>query len=174
MKRLFFIIIIFIAAFSIASAQNAYREKGDIAIDASLGLPRFYSGFSVVLPPVSIDAEYTIVAEGFGVISAGLYAGYSLHKEKNSHVNANIGIVGPMASYRYILTPNIDLYSKLILGYYFFTTNDADVNRLVSRGGFGAGIYVGGTYYFSKHVGIGANVGYGSHSILNLQVTFKL
>lgn len=177
MKRLITLLAIATLFIGNLSAQNAYRQQGQISLDAGIGLSTSKtSGYRTVLPPIMVDGEYTILAANYGAIGVGLYANFSLHHTTDYDTSLLYGFTGIMGAYRYVLLENVDVFSKLILGYRFYSTSDAFMNSYLndSLSHIGLGFYIGGTYYFSQNVGVGMSLGYGGPTTLGIQLTFKL
>ena len=173
MKKLVSSIIVIILSLTTMMAQNSYRETGNITIDAGLGLSSLSGGYSLVLPPVKVDAEYTLLSFGAGTLSVGGYFSMGVDKYSSYDMNVTTFLVGPMSCVRYAVTDNIDIFGKLIVGYVGVSTSDSLVNSYIRGSHAGAGAYVGGTWYFSPKMGLGGEIGYGGPTLFGLHLTFK-
>ncbi len=135
----------------------ADRPAGTIA--ANLGV-----GFGTWGLSLAVDGEYTFANFGSGMsLSGGVYGtvGFS----GGTHF-----FVGPEAAFHWAVLDQLDLYTKLILGYHRY--NYTYMGYTTGAGLFRAGAYIGATYYLNKSIGIGGVVGYGGPNIA-AQVTFR-
>lgn len=174
MKKLVSILVLLSVSLSSLMAQNSYRETGNISIDAGIGLGVLTSGYSLALPPVKLDAEYTVMPFGAGSLNVGGYFSLGIDRLTSYDMTVTTFLVGPMSSVRYSLTDNIDIFGKVILGYVGVSTSDSLVNAYVRGSHVGGGAYVGGTWYFSPKMGVGAEIGYGGPTTLGVHLTFKI
>ena len=156
-------------------AQNSYRENGDFSIDAGISIGTAgRSGYTLVVPPLKVDTEYTILTMGAGSLSVGGYFSLGVDRLKSYDTNVTSFLIGPMADFHYAVTDNIDIFGKIIVGYLGISTSDTLLNSFVKGSHAGAGAYVGGTWYLSPKMGIGAELGYGGPSNLGAHLTFKI
>jgi hypothetical protein len=168
-------------------AQNSHREKGDFSVDAGLGLGTINDLIIRVIPPIKIDAEYTILTFGAGSLSIGGYSSLATYRldlqrlgydykdlAEYNNMKFTYFLVGPMATIRYALTDSVDIFGKLVLGYLGISSSDTLVNEYVKGGYATGGAYIGGTWYFSPKVGIGGEVGIGAPTNLGIHLTFKI
>lgn len=174
MKKLISSIGIFLICFTTMMAQNSYREKGSFSIDAGIGLSAFTNEYSMVLPPVKVDAEYTVLAFGAGSLNVGGYFSLGVDRHSSYDMNVTTFLVGPMGSLRYAVSDQIDIFGKLIVGYVGVKTSDSLVNSYIKGSHFDVGAYVGGTWYFSPKMGVGAEVGYGGPTLFGVHLSFKI
>lgn len=174
MKKLVSSFIVIILSLTTMMAQNSYREKGTFSIDAGIGLGTFPSGYSVTLPPVKVDAEYTVLTFGAGSLSVGGYFSLGVDRLTSYDMNVTTFLVGPMSSVRYAITDKFDIFGKVAIGYVGVSTSDSLVNSYVRGSHFGAGAYVGGTWYFSPKMGVGGEIGYGGPTLFGVHLTLKI
>ena len=173
MKKYFLILILISLSFSTLLAQNSIREKGTFSIDAGIGLGVRTSGYSLVLPPVKVDAEYTFLTFGTGSLAVGGYFSLGSTNLTSKNVNVSTFLVGPSSSVRYALSDNFDVFLRLIVGYVGVNTSEPIVNSSLRGSHMGAGSYIGGTWYFSPKMGLGGEVGYGGPTVAGVHLTFK-
>ena len=172
MKKLVFTLILLSVSIISLMAQNSYRKNCDFAIDAGVGIGTAgRSGYSLVIPPLKVDAEYTILIKGAGSLSVGGYFSLGIDRLKSYDTNVTSFLIGPMADFRYAVTDNIDVFGKIIVGYIGISTSDTLLNSFVQGSHAGAGAYVGGTWYLSPKMGIGAEMGFGGPSNLGVHLT---
>lgn len=174
MKRIISILVFLSFSISSLLAQGSYRETGSISINGGVGLGVRTNGYSLVLPPVKVDAEYTLLTFGAGSLSIGGYFSLGIDKLTSYDMSVTTILVGPMSCVRYAITDNIDIFGKLIVGYVGVSTSDSIVNSYVRGSHAGAGAYVGGTWYFSPKMGVGCEVGYGGPTTFGIHLTFKI
>lgn len=155
MKKLISIIVVLSISVSTLMAQNSAHERGNFSIEAGIGLP--YSLSDLTFPPLKVDLDYTVLTFGNGSLSAGAYFSLSQY---NSYTYC---LVGPMANVRYAFADNFEVFAKAIIGY----RQMFDIKRI------GAGTYAGITWYFSRNMGIGAEIGYGGPTLLGIHMSFK-
>ena|SRR5579871_4210214 len=183
MKKLFVLFVVASLSLSV-SAQNKYTVGtnvilGGIGLGSSLG-----SGFSYgsQSPALSLQYERGLWEAGPGVISLGGYVGH-----KSYTYDFNFGspyqykwdytTIGVRGAYHFtgLDVDNLDLYGGLMLAYEALSFSDNETGVPYS-GSYGSkvdlGVYVGGRYYFSPHVGAFLELGY-SVAILNLGVAVK-
>lgn len=175
MKKIIITLISLTVGISSMTAQNARREIGNIFIDAGTGLS-FVSrdSYTMALPPVKIDAEYALWDFGFGTLSLGAYFSLGIDKIQYYDYSVTTYLAGPMASFHLPVSENVDLFGKLIVGYVGAKSSEPLLNSVVRASGPGAGIYVGGTWYFSPRMGLGAEFGYGGPTSLGVHLSFRI
>ena len=187
MKKLISIFIILFLTISSLLAQNSYREKGTIGIDGGIGLSAistFSSDYSLVVPPVKVDVGYTVLSVGAFSLSVGGYfslgvdrvkfSDYNYQYDSNLTMNFTQFLVGPMGNVRYALSDNFDIFGKLIFGFYGIAGASDILVSNVRGSGVGGGAFVGGTWYFSPKMGVGAEFGAGGPTRLGVHLTFKI
>ncbi len=174
MKKLVSILILLSVSISSLMAQNYYRETGNISIDAGVGLGVITSGYSLTLPPVKVDAEYTVLTFGAGSLNVGAYFSLGVDRLNSYDMTVTTFLVGPMGSVRYAITDNFDIFGKVMVGYVGVQTSDSLVNAYVRGSHIGGGAYVGGTWYFSSKMGFGGEIGYGGPTLFGVHLTFKI
>lgn len=174
MKKLVSSIIVIILSLTTMMAQNSYRETGNISFDAGIGLGVISSGYSLTLPPIKVDAEYTVLTFGAGNLNVGAYFSLGVDRLNSYNMNVTTFLVGPMSSVRYSITDNFDIFGKVMVGYVGVQTSDSLVNSYVKGSHFGGGAYVGGTWYFSPKMGLGGEIGYGGPTLFGVHLTFKI
>jgi hypothetical protein len=174
MKKLISILVLISVSLFSLMAQNSIRETGNFSIDAGLGLGTVSSGYSMAMPPLKVDAEYTVLTFGTGSFSVGAYLSLGIDRLKSYDMSVTTFLIGPMASVRYGITNDIDIFGKLILGYVGVSTSDTLVNSFVQGNHTGGGVYVGGTWYFSSKMGLGGEIGYGGPTTFGVHLTFMI
>lgn len=176
MKKFITISILFIIAISTVMAQPAHRSAGSFSVNAGIGLGiAGRSGYSIAIPPIKVDADYTFLNFGKKMsLSAGAYFSLGVDKLKTYDTTVTTFLVGPMVCFRYAIADNFNLFSKGIVGYVGVSTSDAVVNSYVRRSRAGAGFYLGGTWFFSSTMGVGAEFGYGGPTNLGVHLTLVI
>lgn len=176
MKKLVSLFILMTLVLSSAMAQSAHREVGSLSINAGIGLGiAGRSGYSVVLPPLKVDVDYTVLSFSNRMsLSAGGYFSLGTDRLKSYDTTVTTFLVGPMACFRYALTDSFDLFGKGIIGYLGVNTSEPMVNSIIGKSHVGAGFYVGGTWYFSSKLGLGAELGYGGPTTIGMHLTIRL
>ena len=170
-KFLFVIAIVFSA--TLASGQARY-DKGDMLLNAGLGLGYSYFGGGV---PVLLSLEFAVN----DVVSVGPYLGYTSYSGFRSSYRYSSIDFGIRGSYHFselfeIRNEKIDVYGGAFLGYLVTSTNyDYSAfgidNPYPSR--LRLGLHAGTRYYFSEKVSGFGELGFGI-AALTLGVSFKL
>lgn len=168
LKFLCVIVLVFSATF--ASGQGRYI-KGDVLVNAGIGLGYYYGGGGV---PLMLSAEFA----ASDVITVGPYLSYTSRGYIGyRYTFFDFGVRG---SYHFnelfeIRNEQVDIYGGASLGYLVssFSYDNAiyDDNIYPSRLQFG--IHVGARYFFSENIAGFGELGAGL-SPLSLGVTFKL
>ena len=160
-----------------ASAQEEAFNKGDMVINAGVGLGSYISdkGFSMSVPPISASLEYGIVDlfDGRGGIGIGGYAGYLLRKSDIKDIDDfNVGdfIIGPRGLFHYQFVEKLDTYAGLLIGYDIVSYSEKGAN--LSGSGFYSAFFIGARYYVTDNFGVFGELGYGI-SPLQLGLTYK-
>lgn len=175
MKKIIITLITLTVSVISVTAQNARREIGNMFIDAGTGLSFVSRGsYTMVLPPVKFDAEYALLDFGFGTLSVGAYFSMGIDKYQRYDHSVTTFLAGPMASFHLPVSENVDLFGKLIVGYVGAKSSEPLLNSSIRTSGAGAGIYVGGTWYFSPKMGLGAEFGYGGPTSLGVHLSFRI
>lgn len=176
MKKFITLSILFILGINTVMAQTAHRNVGSFSVDAGIGLGvAGRSGYSLIIPPVKVDADYTLLTFGEKMsLSAGAYFSLGVDKFKSYDTTVTSLLVGPMVCFRYAVADNFNLFSKGIVGYIGVSTSDPLVNSYVRGSRAGAGFYLGGTWFFSPKTGVGAEFGYGGPTNLGIHLTINL
>lgn len=173
MKKFITISIFLILTISAVMAQPAHRKVGSFSVNAGIGLGTAgRSGYSLILPPVKVDADCTFLTFGEKMsLSGGAYFSLGVDKLKSYGTSVTTFLVGPMVCFRYAIADNFNLFSKGIVGYVGVSTSDSLVNSYVKGSRAGAGFYLGGTWFFLPNIGVGAEFGYGGPTNLGVHLT---
>ncbi|MEJ7625432.1 MAG: OmpW family outer membrane protein [Ferruginibacter sp.] len=174
---------------SFSQSEKAF-SKGNSVISAGVGIGNIWKTFlknAFTYPPgtynVKTRGTYTLVYEyGFSNrISGGLALGYSDvygkfdgYGEKFTETLTNYSLL-VRSNYHFGKIPKFDPYIGAGLGYYrfkYYNNKPGIVNSKVP-GSFGYSAQLGAHYYFSRHLGAYAEVGYVGGSIGQLGVTYK-
>ncbi len=176
MKKLITLAILFILSINTVMAQTAHRNVGSFSVDAGIGLGiAGRSGYSLVLPPVKVNADYTFLAFGEKMsLSAGAYFSLGVDKLTSYDTTVISYLIGPMVCFRYAIADNFNLFSKGIVGYIGVSTSDPLVHSYVKGSRAGTGFYLGGTWLFSPKMGIGAEFGYGGPTNIGVHLTINI
>ena len=176
MKRIITLFTLLIVCTSALHAQNAFREKGTFAIDAGLGLSFGFNGSTTTFPPVFLSGEYTFLDFGSSSLSVGVTSGLQVRKSKYYDyydVSVYYGVLAPFAAYHLCLVDNLDLFAKVGIGYNLIGSSNREYNEYISEGTLGTLVYLGASWFFTEHLGVGAELGYGGITNLGIKVTFK-
>jgi hypothetical protein len=185
MKKLLFLSFVVLVSLSVSAQVNKYAVGtnailGGIGLGSDLGSGFTYGSQS---PALSLQYERGLWEFGPGVISLGGYIGNKTYTN-NYFVTSNpynykvsYTTIGARGAYHFtgLDVDNLDLYGGLMLAYEAasLSYNQPGYSGL---GGYGSkvdlGIYVGGRYYFSSHIGAFAELGY-SVAILNIGLVVK-
>lgn len=142
--------------------------KGDMVINAGIGLGTTYSWGAGLGLPIGGGLEYGITDLETGSIGIGGTFGYV------GGTGLDIIYIGGKGSYHYPLEDNddLDLYGGLSLLYRSFSW-DSGYGFGASSGGMVVGFHLGGRYYFSDNIGGYAEIG-NNWAWLNAGLVFKL
>ncbi|MDE3213821.1 MAG: porin family protein [Bacteroidota bacterium] len=177
MKSKLILIISFVMACSVnATAQKAY-ENGSNVIDAGVGLGGLYWGSGYGFPiGLGVSYEHGVTDK----ISVGGEIGYqgARYNYSGGHVNYTGLLFAVKGSYHFATSDKLDPYAGLDLGYVNVSATDHNTSGFsgftAKAGGLGWGIHVGARYYFQPNIGVYAELGANSFSVLGLGVCFKL
>jgi hypothetical protein len=176
MKKKSIILFLTVATTFSAAAQSggSSYQKGDILINAGIGLGGLYWGTGYGFP-VSIGAsgEYGITEN----ISVGGGLSFSSVTYRFSNVNYGYNAVSfsGRGAYHFLTQEKLDPYAGLSLGFVNVVEKEKNAGLIGARGGGVIwGAFAGARYYFSPKFGAYAELGATSLAVLNLGVTFKL
>ncbi len=170
-----------------SSPSSATYSKGDNILSVGIGIGSNYfgSGYSAsipVNPTVSFEHGFT------DAISAGVTVSYASSKYKYGYLGDNYSLkesatyIGVRGAYHFnkllkLDNTKFDVYGGLGLGYVVVSVSSSANGQTYSSGNVGSGVgyalFVGGRYYFSPRIGVYAELGYASLSVLNAGVSFK-
>lgn len=170
LKFLCVVVLVFSASF--ASAQARY-DKGDVLLNAGIGLGYSYFGGGV---PILVGADFAVN----DVITVGPYFGYTSYGYLSSYRYTSIDI-GARGSYHFselfeIRNEKLDIYGGVALGYSITSSNydygfygysDPYPDRIQF------GLHAGARYFFSEKVAGFGELGFGL-ATLAIGLTFKL
>ncbi len=175
MKKLAFLILSFILIGSSLQAQYVF-EKGDIAINAGLGL----GGYDGFIPSIEASVEFGAIPTGdIGLVSFGgsvgyKYANYGYLGFSDYHYNKfQFGVRGAWHLHTF-KSDKYDVYAGLGLGMVSYADYDFVKDDYVTSFHLSEEVFVGGRMMFSEAFGAFAEVGYGHLSNLRVGLTFKL
>lgn len=185
MKKLLVLLVVAFVSLSVSAQNNKYTVGtnvilGGIGLGSDLGSGFTYGSQS---PALSLQYERGLWEAGPGVISLGGYIGNKSYTDDFAYLGSpynykvSYTTIGVRGAYHYtgLDVENLDLYGGLMLAYEAasFTDNQPGFGNV---GGYGSkvdlGVYVGGRYYFSSHIGAFAELGY-SVAILNIGIAVK-
>jgi predicted porin len=178
MKKTFLVLTSIFSIVLYANSQNNLSfEKGNIIANIGIGFGNLYwgSGYKSGIPVnPSISAEYGITEQ----ISVGGTAGFSVSKFSGPgyEYKYNGIFFGGRGSYHFLTSEKLDPYAGLSLGYVSVSVKDkSGTATVISPKGssLGWGAHVGARYYFQPNIGVYAEAGASSFSILNIGATFK-
>ncbi len=188
MKRILLISVLLVLALSISFGQIAYK-KGDNTVSAMIGFGStvYASGVTGTVPPVSVAFDY-----GYNEnISLGGILSYTGSKEEGDlgygygyKFTYSYIIIAARGAYHYDLLHNdkIDTYGGLMIGYDIASSSASFTGSwpayysqptAASVGGFSAGLFIGGRYFFSEQLAAQVELGYGI-AYFNIGIAYKL
>ncbi|MDR1153358.1 MAG: porin family protein [Bacteroidales bacterium] len=178
MRRLFFLVIAFVAMTQASFAQDRVFAKHDKVVSASLGLfnarIQTGSGWKTALPPILLSGEYGIVdnlINGKAAIGVGLDVGYVGTKYRDASTNkfykySNL-ILDARGAFHYQFVNRLDTYAGLLFGY-----DIVSGKKRFAESEFVWGYYAGARYYFTDRFAVMAELG-SSVALLNVGVAYK-
>lgn len=181
MKRVIFCTVLASFVF-MAAAQSSERKsserafnKGDkfLNLGVGVGTPYWGGGYSSSLP---VNPTLTYEGSVDDEISAGVTLAYGSSKYSYfGDWKYNGYYIGGRGSYHFdISKPNVDLYAGAGLGYVIVSVSSKVYGYgATATSGVGYTAFGGGRYYLGK-AAVYAELGYGSFSVLNAGISFKL
>jgi len=172
----------------IESAEDeATFPKGSLAFGLGIGLGDLYwggYGSALGVSPV-FDVDYALTDKiGIGNISVGGTVSYSSSQLSTMGYTVNYSaiLIGLRGEYHFILDVDalkgkLDPYGGVMLG--FIVTNNPNTNGYDAYfpgdkgSAFQPGIFAGAHYYFVRHFGAFAELGYNGFSIFTIGITVK-
>jgi hypothetical protein len=188
MKKTLTFSIALLLAMPVIKGQESMIDLGDKVICVGLGIGNTLyiggSGYSTIVPPISVSFEQAVVDDIFDKGVLGLIGsfGYTSYKFRYNMDNQDWGwnyhniILGAGSLLHYPLIDRLDTYLGVMLGYNFTTTaeyGDTGDNIPESVGGFVYAGFIGGRYYFTDQFAAFAQLGYGI-AYLTLGVSIRL
>lgn len=172
------------------TAHAQVFEKGTNIVSAGVGLGSSilsYSGASQT-PALSLQYERGMWdIGGPGVVSLGGYVGYKGYSFSNSEgayaysQKWHYTVIGVRSAYHYngLDIQKLDLYGGVMLAYNLLSYSYSDNSGIGNASGTGSygsnvglSLYVGARYFFSDHIGVLAELGYGV-AYLNVGIAAK-
>ncbi|OFY70563.1 MAG: hypothetical protein A2Y71_05745 [Bacteroidetes bacterium RBG_13_42_15] len=177
MKKLIALSVIVLFAAFAGSAQTF--EKGDMVLNAGIGIGHTYGHAGGISPSITVTAERGFWEIGdFGVISIGALLGYQYSRYHywgydNSWSNFYFGARG-LFHFTIIPVEKLDVYAGIGAGLRIDTEPDWIYENRTTDLHFGpyGGVFAGARYYFSDNFAAFAELGY-EVSWLKLGVAFK-
>jgi hypothetical protein len=152
-------------------------QKGDMAVQAGIGLISFGMYGDTVVPPISASFDWAMPIKDLP-FSFGAFLGYASSEYKFYYTwTYSYLMLGARAAYHVDFgVKNLDTYAGVLLGYNIVSF-DSDVPSGYNYYTEGAsyflyGGFVGGRYFFTKNFAAFAEFGYGI-ALINVGVTFK-
>ena len=191
MKKFFALAV----AMVVALGASAQIQKGEKIVGANIGFGNSAytvdGGFSNILIPITIEGEYGIAEDLFGVDGLSLGVGPQISYTKanidySKHFDgANVGvknsdlIIAAKGYFHYnvVNVDKLDTYAALALGYDRLSSKNygdwGGYEMVEGAGGdFFFGVSVGARYWFQENLAANLEAGYGL-SWLKLGVNFK-
>jgi hypothetical protein len=182
MKKLLLLMLLSALVFSVRAQEF---QSGTNILSAGIGLGSSilnYSGASQS-PALSLQYERGVWdIGGPGVISLGGYVGYKGYSYSTSDFSEkwHYTVLGVRSAYHYngLNVDKLDLYGGVMLSYnllsYSYSDNSGyNFSRNGSYGStVGLSLYVGARYFFSDHLAVLAELGYGV-AFLNVGIAAK-
>jgi hypothetical protein len=167
------------------AARAQEFQKGTNIVSAGVGLGSSilsYSGASQT-PALSLQYERGIWdIGGPGVISLGGYAGYKGYSFSASDYSQkwHYTVLGVRSAYHYngLNLEKLDLYGGVMLSYNLLSYSYSDIGGYTYSGSgsygstVGFSLYVGARYFFTDHLAVLAELGYGV-AFLNVGIAAK-
>jgi hypothetical protein len=162
------VVFLFLASFHwSAFAQDEAFNKGYMSINLGVGLGIYggKSGFSNNFPLIAGSFEYGVVDlfDSRAGIGIGGYLGFTASKDDN-YTYSDL-IIGPRGLFHYQFIEKLDTYAGVMLGYdnvsIVNSSNPVNNTKLPSSQ-FVNSYFVGARYYFSEHIAVFGELGYGS------------
>jgi hypothetical protein len=188
-KTITFTLFAIAIGFASFAQDKTSFEKGTNVINVGIGVGDVYwgAGYGSSGLPVSLNASYEhgITDKlGIGYIGVGAAFGYASQKYNDYGYGSwrSTGIlIAARGLYHFAIPSEIgqklDPYAGIQLGYVAVSThvtNDGGYNGTIGKaGGVVVGFYAGARYHFNPHIGVYAELGYTSFSILSLGVAFR-
>ena len=153
-------------------------DKGSSVINFGIGLGTtlYGSGYTGSFPPISVSYERGI-ADGRWGIGAYLAHTGAKYGDKSDYWKFSYTVIGARGDYHFYTTDKLDTYGGVILGYDIVSDKWHGEGESEEYDASGSSAvfapFVGGRYYFSQHVGVFAELGYGI-AWLNLGLNFSL
>lgn len=183
MKKLFFLLVVFLILNEVSVGQNTTFVKGDKVLNLGVGFgSTLYTGsyYTNRIPPVSASFEVGIKDELFDENSSlgiGGYFGYTGAKWDYSGYGWSYTslIIGARGTLHYQFIEKLDTYTGLIVGFNAVTSKShgsvGNGTNPVS-GGIAYSWFLGGRYYFTDNFAGLVELGYGI-AYLNLGIALK-
>ena len=183
MKRIALLIIAMLTLGFAAQAQSTF-SKGTTTANLGLGIggTLFSSDYNVILPPLSLGIDHSVVSglfDGNGSIGVGGYFATELYHIKGYDKGLwNQTIIGPRGSLHYQFVDKLDTYFSLMLGVDIISWNynmkvaDMAIKDKDTSVGFGWGAHFGARYYLSDRWALMGELGYGL-TFLTLGATYR-
>jgi len=158
-----------------ASAQTDAFNKGDMIINAGVGIGRYisYPLFSNKILPISGSFEYSVtdLFDGKGGIGIGGYVAYTSFGDKEGlNVTVSDLIIGPRGIFHYQFIENLDTYAGFMVGYDVKSFPKSNYNLPGSE--LYTTFFIGARLYITKNIGVFGELGYGV-SPLQLGLCYK-
>ncbi len=186
MMKKFTLIIAAVFMMSFVSQAQHIFEKGDIAINAGLGLGS-YGGY---FPSIEGSVEFGVIPTGdVGLVSFGGLVAYKYSKYTydywyyNESYNYHQFAFGGRAAWHLHTfdSDQWDVYAGLGLGMHIYSDYDYDwdaehgyTSQKVAKSTVYEEVFVGGRMMFDSGFGLFAEVGYSAFSSIRAGLTFKL
>jgi len=180
MKKFLFVkvFVVLLALFGFnrsASAQEEAFNKGDMMINAGVGLGNYisYEHFSNKILPILGSFEYAVVDlfDGKGGIGVGGYIGFtSFGDNEGKSVTVSDLVIGPRGLFHYQFIEKLDTYGGLMMGWDIKNYPQSDYNLPGSE--FSYSFFVGARYYITDNIGVFGELGY-NIAPLEIGVCFK-
>jgi hypothetical protein len=126
--------------------------------------------YAVKIPALSASVEYALPKIP---LSIGGYAGFTTYGE--GWYSGSMTGIGAKASWHFNFVKNIDPYVSLTLGYLIWneTWDPPGYKVKTDYSTFLYGVNIGGRYFFTKNIGIYAELGYSAVSLASLGLALK-
>ncbi len=175
---------------SITFAQDQMFKKDDLDVSVGLGFgsPWISSGYSTILPPSRVSAEYGLRDDwGPGVFGVGGFVGATAYKYRYSMYGYEYGynyftvMIAARAAYHYTFVDKLDTYAGSHLGFKITSSKDKSDNTYYDlsdpEDSFVPVLdfFAGAKYYFSDTFAAYAEVGSGiAYFNMGISLKFKM
>lgn len=185
MKKTSFLFVVLVIVLT-APAQDGPLRKGDIKLNASIGLKSFIgiAGGVTTFPPLTGSLEYavdenTTIGPVIGYTATEQRYYYSSLRSTDVYTFSNL-LIAAKGNHYFTTGEKWEAYAGAMLGYNAVSFKVQSTSTVLDSyaftedgGGIFYGFHAGGRYKFTPNLAAHAEVGYGI-ALLNVGLTFSL